>query len=207
MSCSNFEQLIALYVGEDLSAVERGRVEAHLRTCSTCWDLAEDLKESQAVFKSIRQDIPNATALSVLRERVLSEVSGLESMTWFERFIFGGLRRKAALASVALIVAGSGALWLERKWQIDELELPPAALGITVPFPQAQPEPVPPPASNPVLRPSAPTIDPLAEEPKQIVIKFLTEEYSLRFCRFPRWLTFVLRLRPLKGRIRLVRSS
>ena len=111
-NCRDFEQLIALYVEEDLLAVERSRVEAHLRECSSCWDLTEDLKESQSVFKLIRQDILDATALSALRERVLSEVTGVESMTWFERFVFGGLRRKAALASIALVVAGSGALWL-----------------------------------------------------------------------------------------------
>jgi hypothetical protein len=182
MSCSDFEQQIALYVGEDLSAVERGRVEAHLKECSTCWDLAEDLKESQAVFKSIRQDVPDAAALSALHERVLSGVSGIESMTWFERVIFGGWRRKAALASVALIVAGSGALWLARSPRATPtiptavtIDPAPAVVGPPiVSAPQAQPAPLPRPVQKRVPRPAPP-----AEEVRQAAIQFVTDDPNI----------------------------
>lgn len=177
MKCSDFEQRIALYVGEDLSAVERGRVEAHLKECSVCWDLAEDLKESQAVFKSIREDVPNAIALSALRERVLSEVSGLESMTWFERFLWGGLRRKAALAGLALVVFGSGGLWLARSPRVTRqpplvVSVRPApAVGLapsaTESRPPAQSERTP----KRVRRPA-----PATTEPKQVAIQFVTDD-------------------------------
>jgi len=183
MSCSDFEQLIALYVEEDLSVVERGRVEVHLKKCSACWDLAEDLKESQTVFKSIRQDIPDATALSALRERVLSEVSGIESMTWFERFLFGSLRRKAALAGIALVLVGSGAMWLARSLQVAPAK-PPIVVAVNpvppvvVPAPvfgEPQPSPAPRPRTKLTLQP-VPVPDLPAGERKQVAIKFLTDD-------------------------------
>jgi hypothetical protein len=183
--CSDFEQQIALYVEEDLSGPDRGRVEAHLKACSSCWDLAEDLKESQAVFKSIREDVPDATALSVVRERVLSEVGELHSMTWFERVVYGGLRRKVALASIALFLVGAGALWLVR----EPADVPaPPVVAIVPPVPEIQPEPpAPVPASRRVRR-RAPEPPPVlvaetapreAEEPKQVAIKFLTDDPNI----------------------------
>lgn len=175
--CTGFEQLIALYVEGDLSEFDRDRVAVHLHECSSCWDLAEDLKESQAVFKSIREDVPDATALSVVRERVLSEVDELHSMTWFERFVFGGLRRKAALASIALFIIGSGALWLMR----EPVDVPaPPVLVIVPPVPDIPPEP-------PVLAPvprvvrrrvpePPPVLVAAAKEPRQVAMKFFTDD-------------------------------
>jgi hypothetical protein len=184
-NCSDFEQLIALYVEEDLSGPERGRVEVHLKECSSCWDLAEDLKESQSVFKSIREDIPDATALSVVRERVLSEVGELHSMSWFERLLLGGLRRKAALASIALFLAGSGALWMSRTQDI--VPAPPVFV-VVPPVPDIQPEPaIAVPAPRRVRRrvPEPPPVLVAAtapqetEEPKQVAIKFLTDDPNI----------------------------
>jgi hypothetical protein len=176
-NCSDFEQLVALYVEEDLSDADRVRVQGHLKECSSCWDLAEDLKESQAVFKAIRQDVPNATALSALRERVLSEVGDMASMTWFERLFFGGMRRKAALASVALVMVGSGAVWLSRR---PDVIPPPPAIVVVTPVPEPQLEPrAPEPAPKPVLR-RKPAPDPVLvaakEEPRQVAMKFYTDD-------------------------------
>jgi hypothetical protein len=180
MSCSNFERLIALDVEGDLSSTERGRVEAHLRECSDCWDLAEELRESQSVFKSLREDVPDAAALLALRERVLSEVGGLESMTWFERFLFGGLRRKAALAGVALVLVGSGALWMARSTHVPP-EAPPEVVertpAVVVPPPAAKPE-TPPPA--PALSPRrVPRSAPRVQETRQVAIQFVTEDPNI----------------------------
>ena len=89
----SFEALVALHVEGDLDESERQRVESHLRTCAECWDLAEDLRESQAIFKSIRQDVPNKAMLSAVRARVLEDVAGMESGGWFSRFFpFGSAR-------------------------------------------------------------------------------------------------------------------
>jgi anti-sigma factor RsiW len=179
MSCSDYEQLIALYVEEDLSASERGRVAAHIQECSDCWDLAEDLKESQAVFKSMRQDVPDTTALSVLRERVLSEAVDRAPMAWFERFLFGGLRRKVALAGVALVVLGSGLLWTARSPRVETVT-PPVVTGerapsVVVPIPVSDPQPVPA-APRRAPKRERRIAPPQVEETRQVAIQFVTDD-------------------------------
>jgi hypothetical protein len=181
MNCSDFEQLIALYVEEDLSAIESGRVETHLRECSDCWDLAQDLKESQAVFKSIRQDIPDATALSVLRERVLTAVTGTESMTWFERLIFGGLR-KAALASIALFLVAGGVTWMVRDLFV--VPNPPVFVVVPPSIPELPPDPPAPAIPEPKPLRRTDVVPPQVvvaetEELRQVAIKFLTDDPNI----------------------------
>ena len=189
-NCGEFEQLLALYVEEDLAASDRARVETHLNECLSCRDLAADLKESQEVFKSIRRDVPDATALSSLRERVLAEVTGLEALTWFERIIFGGLRRKAALAGIALVLGTSGALWFARSPGI--VPDPPVVAAVKDPAPPPSPLPVPEPQPEVVAVVSTPPVSsralhtnplatpqPPAEEPKQVAIKFLTDDPNI----------------------------
>ena len=173
MSCSKYEQLIALYVEDDLSTAERGRVKAHLQECSDCWDLAEDLRQSQSVFKSIRQDVPDATALAALRGRVLSQVGARESMTWFERVLFGGLRRKVAIAGFAMVVLVSGGVWMAEKGRPPAVTVERAPSAV-VPAPVSDPQPTPPaprPQPRRVPRPAPP-----AEETTQVAIKFVTDD-------------------------------
>ena len=180
MNCNGFDQLVALYVEEDLSGSERARVEAHLKECSSCWDLAEDLRQSQSLFKMIREDVPDETALAALRDRVLGQVSGLESMTWFERVIYGGFRRKVALASVALLMIGSGALWLVR--EPDVAPKAPAIVVVPPSIPEPPPEPLPPQEPKPVRLPEAvppPVLAAEIEEPRQVAIKFLTDDPNI----------------------------
>ena len=147
MSCHDFEALVALHVEGDLDESERQRVESHLRTCPDCWDLAEDLRESQAIFKLIRQDVPNQAMLSAVRARVLEDVAGMESGGWFSRFFLFGFRQRATLAGVALLIIGGGALWLARGPEAPVVSPPPAAVSLEV-----APEMVMPPVSLPESR-------------------------------------------------------
>jgi hypothetical protein len=173
-NCS--EKLVALYVEEDLSGAARVRVEAHLKECSSCWDLAEDLKESQSLFKSIREDVPDAAALSAVRERVLREAGGNESMTWLER-VFFGLRRKTALAGFALLMVGSGALWFSRKPEV--VPAPPVMVTVQ-PVPEPQREALKPAPAPKRVRRRGPAPEAVLvaarEEPRQIAMKFYTDD-------------------------------
>jgi len=177
MSCENYEHLIALYVEDDLFAPDRRRVAAHLQLCSDCWDLAEDLKDSQAVFKSTRQDVPNAAALAALRRRVLSEAGVHESLSWFERFVFGGLRRKVAIAGLTVAVLSSTVLWITRSPQVGmktsspEVAMEPAP-AVVVPMPVAEPEAQP-------HRERLPRPAPSAERTTQVAIKFVTDDPNI----------------------------
>lgn len=179
MSCRDFEHLIALHVEGDGSESERQRVESHLRTCSDCWDLAEDLKESQAVFKSIRVHVPNSAMLSVVRARVLHEVAGRDLGTWFEWLFLLGCRQKATLASMVLMVVGSGALWFA--W---ESEAPMAPRPTVVIVPPAVPDPLPQAVSSrpdpkPHVRYHKPAPVVVSQEPQpqaQVTIRLLTDD-------------------------------
>jgi anti-sigma factor RsiW len=149
MSCS-FEALVALHVEGDLDESERQRVESHLRTCAECWDLTEDLRDSQAIFKSLRKDVPNQAMLSAVRARVLEDVAGMESGSWFSRFFPFGFRQRATLAGIALLIIGGGGLWLGRGPEAPVVPPPPVAVSL-----QVAPEMVTPPVSLPVSRPPA----------------------------------------------------
>jgi anti-sigma factor RsiW len=52
MTCADFEERIALYVGGDLTADERLAVEDHLRACSACAELARELEEDRTRLAS-----------------------------------------------------------------------------------------------------------------------------------------------------------
>jgi anti-sigma factor RsiW len=176
MSCKDLEQLIALHVEGDVSESERQKVESHLSTCSDCWDLAEDLKESQAVFKSIRESVPNQSMLSAVRARVLDNVAGKESGTWFERLFLAGFRQKATLAGIVLLMVGGGALWLARGPEAPIALPPPVVIS-----PPTVPEPLPqtvfrPQAPKPRVR-KKPAPVPVAQEPQpQVTIRLVTDD-------------------------------
>jgi putative zinc finger protein len=178
MSCKDFETLIALYVEGDLSEPDRQRVESHLRPCWECWNLAEDLKESQAVLKSIRENVPSQAMLSSVRARVLDDVAGMQPGTWFERFLFGGFRQRATLAGIALLIAGSGVLWLMRKPEAPIASpRPVAVVPPSVVEPALQPA-SPAPAQKPRVRRRKPApADPVIPEAQpQVTIRLLTDD-------------------------------
>jgi hypothetical protein len=114
MSCHDFERLIALYVEDDVYVAELRQLESHLQSCPACRSLAEELRESQAAFKSIRQDVPDPVMLVSMRRRVLNEVAGMQSGSWLERLFFGGLQR-ATLAGIALLMIGGWLVWNSRE--------------------------------------------------------------------------------------------
>jgi Putative zinc-finger len=83
MKCIYSTNDIALYVEGDLSPKKIRDIEAHLANCLACRDLAAELSESQAAFKSLRQETVSAAALSSVRTHVLAELSARPfRMTW-----------------------------------------------------------------------------------------------------------------------------
>jgi anti-sigma factor RsiW len=74
MKCGYSENDIALYVERDIASHQARKIETHLSTCDACRELAEDLRETQSAFKSLRQDTVSAGALASVRTRVLAEV-------------------------------------------------------------------------------------------------------------------------------------
>ena len=75
MKCRYSESDIALYIEGDIHTSRAYEIEAHLVACSTCRELAGELRESQSMLKTLRQDTVSADALSHVRDRVLSEIA------------------------------------------------------------------------------------------------------------------------------------
>jgi anti-sigma factor RsiW len=117
MTCAAFERLIALYVEGDLSSSELRRVTGHLQDCTACSELADDLRESQSVFKSLRTGMVTSSDLAGVRNRVLDEVGALEpAPSWIiavHRLFFAGFRRRNAIAGVVLAALVSGSVWYQ----------------------------------------------------------------------------------------------
>ena len=181
MACREFEHLIALNVEGDLSPADRRCVDLHLRACSDCWDLAEDLKESQAVFKSIRRNTPDQAMLLNVRARVLAE-AGVEHLSWFERIFLGGFRQKATLAAMAVFVIVLGFVWISRgrdtrQTPVAVVPAPPVSPATTVEPLQPKPVPVVAVAKPKVRRPKPASRVEAPDEPvKQVAIKLLTDD-------------------------------
>jgi anti-sigma factor RsiW len=146
MNCSQYEQLVALYVEGDLDGAERVGVVMHLERCSSCRDLAEELGESQSVFKTLRNSSVNSTALANVRQRVLNEVGDLEpAPAWviaIHRLFLAGLRRKTAIAGIAMAALVSGGVLLEqpRTVVVQPGNPPVEAARIDVPAVEAVPD-------------------------------------------------------------------
>ena len=201
MNCAAFEPQIALYVEGDLPASDRQRVETHLRSCAVCGGLAEGLRESQCIFKSLRASAVNSSDLAGVRERVLNEVGDLEPAPgWvvaIHRLFFAGLRRRNAIAGIVLAAVVSGGVWYSQRHVAVEriaeapvavatLEVPPSALLSDVIDPPADVAPVvkrvPLVQISEVLPEAAPEVQ-LIDEPvppesqvSQLPMKFVTDD-------------------------------
>ncbi len=74
MKCRYSENDIALYVGGDLLPSKAFEIQRHLMACDECRELSGELRDSQGILKSLRQDPVSTTALAAVRMRVLAEI-------------------------------------------------------------------------------------------------------------------------------------
>jgi anti-sigma factor RsiW len=182
MSCREFEGLIALHVEGDLEEAERRRVESHLRNCPDCRELADELRDSQAAFKSMRQDVADQSALSSVRARVLVDIAGLESGSLFERWFWGGFRQRATLAGIAVLIVGGAALWFSRGQEIPGGSVAPPEVAVRVAVPEHEsagelaPLPAPKPAAALPRRHTTRHVAVPSEPQPQVTIKLLTDD-------------------------------
>lgn len=107
------EQLLALYVEDDLPEALMERIHVHLADCEECRGMAAELNETQTAFKTIRQDIAPASAGALVRERVMHEVMRPTPADWrlrLERALCG-IRWRYALCGVAVIALIGATFW------------------------------------------------------------------------------------------------
>jgi hypothetical protein len=92
------ENELALYVEGDLPPDKASEVDVHLVPCVLCRELVEELRETQSVFKSMKQEAVSPQALAQLRARVLGEVAARNLRPGWGRWVY-------ALAGVGIVLA------------------------------------------------------------------------------------------------------
>jgi hypothetical protein len=88
MKCRYSEHDVALFVEGDLEPAKAAEVQVHLVTCEVCRELEADVRESQTVLKSLRQEMVSSAALSFVRNRVLEEVSQVRVRPVWGRWVY-----------------------------------------------------------------------------------------------------------------------
>jgi hypothetical protein len=124
MKCRYSETDIALYVEGDVGPDKACEIQTHLSVCTECRDLVIELRESQAVLKTLKQDTVSATSLALVRSQVLAEIQAGVKPVW-GRWVY------ALAGGVFVAVVAVGSMLEMRKPQVEEIvksaPLPPPA--------------------------------------------------------------------------------
>jgi hypothetical protein len=106
MQCAHAEQLIPLYVGDDLPADEAEAIRRHLEICESCRNLVTEFADSRAWLSSFSAPDFDEASLEGMRDAVLSEVGRIEHRKrWIQWFVPAWNRRFATSVAVALLIA------------------------------------------------------------------------------------------------------
>lgn len=98
MNCRHSEHDLALYIEGDLPRNQAEELDRHLLSCASCREFIDELRESQSVFKSIRQDVVRPAALAEVRTQVFERVAAVRTKRSWGRWVY-------ALAGAAFVVA------------------------------------------------------------------------------------------------------
>ncbi len=116
MKCSEYQELIALYVEGDLSQVRVKEIEEHLKLCADCSAFAAQLKESQSALKQLGDDSGSDAIYQQIRQRVhtrIQEKGRTRSSIW--------VRALLVAASIA-VLAVAGTIVVSRKFSTETVQ-------------------------------------------------------------------------------------
>jgi hypothetical protein len=129
MSCSRFEEMLALRAGGDLPGRETVRLDAHLEGCPKCREFAAAMAASQAALQSLRDEAVEDQVFREIRRGVLARIEGSRQT--------GRLWVRPAFAAAAVAVAVALAAWLVPG---PRPPVPPAPKIAAAPSPPPPPE-------------------------------------------------------------------
>lgn len=171
MNCANWEEKIALYMGEDLSRAEAQEVERHLAECLGCQLFASGIRESLAILREAHVGDVNEAACSAVRARVIAALEQERRPFWRSAWAY-------SLCTVALLLMVL-VLWPRHRVEIAHREVPaPQPLVIAAPPVPVEAAPVrvvrvrrP----HRLVKPAGPPL--LAAHPeKPLVVKLVTDD-------------------------------
>jgi len=91
MTCAEFEILFCDYVDGGLQGLAKTELEAHLASCATCAQLAEEIQGAVAFIGRAEQVEPPAELVTRILHDIPSVRPKKERRSWFGRF-FGGMK-------------------------------------------------------------------------------------------------------------------
>ena len=108
MSCTSYQEWIALWIEGDLPNDQIRQVEEHLQSCSECKAFADEMKESQIAFGKLRDFSDNDFVYTRIRQNVLEQIAPAakqqRAFSWY-------LRVFAIAASFAIVAVGSALIY------------------------------------------------------------------------------------------------
>ena len=153
MSCSHYQEAIALRAGGDLPEVQLAAVEAHLDECLECAQLARELEQTRARLAALRTRGVTPERLASVRAAVWAHLDKARST---DDARLGPRLAPAALAMAAMLAlaVGLAVFWLARR-SVSEAEAPSALVASSSPPPASQAPPRKAPLTLPLAPPSA----------------------------------------------------
>jgi hypothetical protein len=98
MNCRQSENELALYVEGDLPQAKTSELDVHLLSCARCRLVVEELRETQSLFKGMKQETVSPQALAQLRTSVFGQIGVRNSTPAWGRWVY-------ALAGIGFVVA------------------------------------------------------------------------------------------------------
>ena len=126
MNCANWEERIALYMGEDLSGAEAREVQQHLAECPGCQLFASGIRESLAVLREAHVADANEAACSAVRARVIAALEQERRPFWRSAWVY-------TFCALALLIM-TFVFWPRHRVEIAHRKVPaPKPLAIADP--------------------------------------------------------------------------
>ena len=91
MNCGRFENMIALDVEGDLPVRQAARLTQHLEICAGCRQFAEEIRESQAWWKSLKLEAPPASVVAEVRWQKPGQTIPWPWLRWAPLAVTAGL--------------------------------------------------------------------------------------------------------------------
>jgi hypothetical protein len=171
MNCANWEERIALYMGEDLERVEAVEVERHLGECPGCQVFASGIRESMVILRQTHVEDAHEAASAAVRARVMAALEKQRQPWWRSAWVYS-----VCAAAMLLLVF---VLWPRHRVEVAHREAPaPQPLVIADPPVPRKAAPVRVMRVRRQRRPAKPVGPPLiaAHPAKPLVVKLVTDD-------------------------------
>jgi hypothetical protein len=169
MSCSEWEERIALHAGGDLSPVDAEAVERHVAECATCQELLSGLRQSEELLRGAHAEPVDSAHYAAVRARVMSELAGERRPWWRQAWVYG-------LVAAAVLLAVS----LRPRQPQTVAVMKPAPVTPVLPAPPAAHEAVRQAAApvhrRPRRKPAVKTVETVTAPAEPLVVKLITDD-------------------------------